>query len=150
MKRFLLALATLAPAIASAGSGPLKIDDVMPTGLTKNQAKQVLIVVLKHARFNLSTPGMYIDDDLHGPNGEPNRPGYYDFSLSYDTPKAGATNYLGYYSVNVRSGDVWEVESCKRYGFPKLRALQRKLKKRTGTALADERIARDEVGCPPK
>jgi len=152
MKRFAGLVVALALSGAQAAALPLccRGDSVAHSGLTKEQAKQVLIVVLKHEKFHLSVPGMYIDDDLYGPNGKPNRPGYFDFSLSYDTPKAGATAYLGYYAVNIKTGDVWEVESCMRYSFPALRILQQQISFRTGVSLLNEEAARDEVGCPPK
>jgi len=149
-KYLFFGLAAVALQSAFAAPRVLNFNDVSNDGLTKTQAKKLLIVVLKKEKYRLSDPGMYIDGDLAGKDGTPNRPGYYDFSLSYDTPKAGATAYLGYYSVNIKTGDVWEVESCFRYRFKSLRRLQTEIEKRTGTMLADEKVARDEVGCPPK
>jgi hypothetical protein len=122
--------------------------EVAKTGLTKEQAKQVLILVLKHEKYHLNAPGLYIEDDLHGPNGEVNRPGYIDFSLTYDAPNAGATAVLGYYAINVLTGDAWEVEDCKRYRFPALSQLQHKTQIQTGVTLAPIKVARQEVGCP--
>lgn len=138
----------LASAVAAAGALPFGADDVALSGLTTEQAKKVLIVVLKHEKYRLSDKGMFIDDNLLPPSGKPDRPGYIDFSLSWDNPKAGATAYLGYYSVNIKTGDVWEVESCIHYRFALLRALQRKIVQRTGTPLTNEDVARSEVGCP--
>jgi len=126
----------------------LNPSDVAKSGLTREQAKKVLLVVLRHEKYHLNTPGMYIEDDLHGPNGEANRPGYIDFALTYDSEKAGATAVLGNYSVNVLTGDVWEVESCKRYQFSVLRQLQTKIQSQTGVSLASLKQARQEVGCP--
>lgn len=143
-------LVLMASSFAFATPLPLAADEVASTGLTKEQAKQVLVLVLKHEKYRLSDKGIYIDGDLQNPNGKPDRPGYFDFSLSYENPKAGATAYLGYYSVNIKTGDVWEVESCVRYRFPALRRLQSEITKRTGVAISDEKVARDEVGCPPK
>jgi hypothetical protein len=125
-------------------------DDVASTGLTLQQARKVLVVVLKHEKFRLSDPALSIDDHVNGPSGDPDRPGYYNFSLAYENPKAGATAYLGYYAVNIKTGDVWEVESCVRYQFPALRALQREIGQRTGAPLASNKAARDEIGCPPR
>lgn len=152
MKHFVYALVVIGIVASVANADPilLNTDNIAKTGLTKQQAKQVLILVLEHDKFRLSAPGMFIDDDLQGPNGEPNRPGYFDFSLSYDTPKAGASAYLGYYSVNIKTGDVWEVESCIHYDFPELRKLQHKIVHQTGIHLLKEEVARNEVGCPPK
>ncbi len=144
IKHFLVVLVCLTASSTFANQLPLGADDVSITGLTKEQAKQVLILVLRQEKYHLSNSGMYIDSDLQS------QAGYYDFSLSYETPKAGATAYLGYYSINIKNGDVWEIESCIRYSFPSLRRLQREITRRTGVTLADEKVARDEVGCPPK
>lgn len=148
MTRLLFGL-TLALASTMAAAAPLPggADDVAPSGLTTEQAKKVLSVVLKREKYRLSDKGMFIDT-LVLPSGTPDRPGYVDFSLSWDNPKAGATAYLGYYSVNINSGDVWEVESCRHYRFPALRALQHAIVERTGAPLTNEDIARSEVGCP--
>jgi hypothetical protein len=150
IKRLLTVSASLIASSAFASPQAFNVDEVSSSGLTKEQAKQVLIVVLKHEKYRLSDPGMYIDGDLQNKDGTPNRPGYFDFSLSYETPKAGATAYVGYYSVNIKTGDIWEVESCLHYRFPALRRLQQQITKRTGTEIANAKIARDEVGCPPK
>jgi hypothetical protein len=148
MRRLWCVLVGILAATAQAKSLPFGANDVAPTGLNKQQVQQVLVVVLKHEKFRLSDPGMYIDSDLNGPNGDPDRPGYFNFSLSYENPKAAATAYLGDFAVNIKTGDVWETESCVRYRFPALRALQREIVRRTGTPLAAEKSARDEVGCP--
>jgi len=136
------------PYLTAHAATTLNPSDIAKTGLTKEQAKQVLILVLKHEKYHLSAPGMVIEDDLHGPNGEVNRPGYIDFSLSYDAPDAGATAVLGYYSINVLTGDAWEVEDCKRYQFPALSQLQREIQIQTGVTLAPAKVAHQEVGCP--
>jgi len=147
MKRFFCAAVTaLASAMTCAATLPVGADDVAPNGLTAAQAKQVLGVVLKHEKYRLSDKGMSIDT-LLPPSGKPDRPGYIDFSLSWDNPHAGATAYLGYYSVSIKTGDVWENESCVHYRFASLRALQRKIAERTGAPLPLEADARGEVGC---
>lgn len=151
IKRLLGILVCIAAPSSFANQLSFVAGDVPITGLTKEQAKQVLMLVLRQDKYHLSkNSGMYIDGDLQTPDGKPNRPGYYDFSLSYETPEAGATAYLGYYAVNIKTGDVWEVESCVHYNFQALRRIQREITRRTGTALTNEKTARDEVGCPPK
>lgn len=144
MRRFLPALVFAGSAMA--GEPGLSPDQIAATGLTKPQARAVLVVVLQHLKFKLNAPGMFLDGDL-GKSGAPIRPGYYDFSLSYDTPKAAATAYLGYYSVNIMTGDVWESEQCEHYSFPALRKLQKNIMRRTGTAMLPEDKARAGVGC---
>jgi hypothetical protein len=149
MMRFFAAILLLLATLTTATAGDsIALDPkaIQPSGLTKDQAKQVLIVVLKHLKFKLKTPGMYVDGDIGKP-GTQIRPGYYDFSLSFDTPKAAATAYLGYYSVDIMTGDVWESEQCEHYCFPALRKLQAQIMKRTGATMPSEEVSRETVGC---
>lgn len=148
MRCFLLGLvfAFGCAAGAMASEPLLKPDQIATTGLSKPQAKAVLILVLQHLKFKLNAPGMFLDGDL-GKNGVPIRPGYYDFSLSYDTPDAAAMAYLGYYSVNIMTGDVWESEQCEHYTFPALRKLQKQIMRRTGATMLSVAKARASVGC---
>jgi hypothetical protein len=89
--------------------------DVGAGGLTKDQAKQLLMLVLRHERYKLRKPGVFVDGDLKDDKGKPPHTGYFDFSVGYDSPKAGATEYWGLFAVSVRTGDVWELNSCKHY-----------------------------------
>ena len=86
-----LACTTLV-ACATDSLQPARIKD---SGLTREQAEQVLRVALKHQDYQLQRPGVFIDGDLQDENGKPPHPGYYDFSLGYNDPKAGATEYWG-------------------------------------------------------
>lgn len=128
---------------SSASQNYFEKESIQPSGLSIPQAKKVLIAVLKHEKYNLSRRGMAIEDDL-----KPMRPGYYDFSLIYDSPNAGATDVLGLYSVNILTGDVWENEQCIRYQFKKLRDIQGEIRRSTGKSIALDAVARAEVGCP--
>lgn len=128
---------------------PVLLDgkEVGPTGLTKMQAKQVLVTVLMHEKFKLAKPGVSINDDLLGPDGKPPHPGYYDFSIGYDSPSAGATEYVGLFSVSTATGDVWETNLCKRYVFPALKATQKAIMKQTGKTFESEKRERRGLGC---
>ncbi len=145
-RKLLLTTAFLACA-ANAQTGLLANEQVTKSGLSKQQAKQVLIVVLKHLKFKLTKEGMYIDDDLSDSHGNPIHPGYYDFALTYDTPKAAATDVLGTYSVNVLTGDVLDNTLCKRYSFPNLMRVQKEISKKTGVALLPKKAALQQMGC---
>ncbi|MGP8539906.1 hypothetical protein HBO40_02630 [Pseudomonas protegens] len=138
-----LACTTLV-ACASDSLQPARIKD---SGLTREQAEQVLRVALKHQDYQLQRPGVFIDGDLQDENGKPPHPGYYDFSLGYNDPKAGATEYWGLFSVSLNTGDTWEINSCKRLDGAELRALQRRVMARTGKSLADEKSQREGLGC---
>ncbi len=148
MKRMICGLCLISVAFsAEVGAAPFKSAEVRENGLTKDQAKQVLMVVLRHEKYRLSMPGVFIDGNLADEQGNPPHPGYFDFSLGYDSPKAGATDYLGLFSVSVKTGDVWEINSCKNFHFPALAQLQAMIMKRTKQTFAGEKDARKGLGC---
>lgn len=138
-----LASATLSACAASA----LPPAQIKPQGLSRAQAQQVLVVALKPQHYKLDKPGAFIDGDLADDNGNPPHPGYFDFSLGYNDPKAGATEYWGLFSVSVLTGDVWEINSCKRLAGPALKQLQAQIMSRTGKTLSDEAGQRQGLGC---
>ena len=92
-------------------------------------------------------PGLFIDRDISGANGQAMRPGYIDFALTYDTPSAAATDVLGTWSVDILTGDVLENTRCKRYRFAGLKRLQAAISARTGVALPPEKLALGRIGC---
>lgn len=122
--------------------------NIQPTGLTAEQAKQVMAIVMKHLHNNLSDSetwieGPYIDKET----GKPVEPGYYHFGLiDYDS-KGGAADTLGSFLVNAVTGDVWDIEICKRYRFPALSTIQERIMAKTGKRLATEGEAKEELGC---
>lgn len=148
MSRMLLLVFAITASVASAKEPTtIPLDQITSEGLSRGQAKQVLIVVLKHQRYKLGKSGVFIDGDLTDENGKPPHPGYFDFSLGYDSPKAGATEYWGLFSVSVSTGDVWETNTCKRFVFPALQRIQKNIMERTGKTMADEKAQRRGLGC---
>jgi hypothetical protein len=119
---------------------------MQPYGLTQEQAKKVLIIVLKHSRFNLRKSGVFIEN-LINEKGRPYHPGHFEFSLGYSDPNAGAIEYWGMYSVSAFTGDVWETHTCENFSFPELQDVQREIRARTKKTLADERVTRRGFGC---
>ncbi len=144
---WLLGLALAGSTLAACASDALQPAQIKASGLTREQAERVLRVALKHQDYQLQRPGVFIDGDLQDENGQPPHPGYYDFSLGYNDPKAGATEYWGLFSVSLNTGDTWEINSCKRLDGAELRALQRRVMARTGKTLADEKVQRLGLGC---
>ncbi|MGC5698783.1 hypothetical protein J4P02_01110 [Pseudomonas sp. NFXW11] len=145
-KAWLLGL-SLASITLNAWAGALLPAQVQQGGLSREQAEQVLRVALEHQDYQLNKPGVFIDGDLQDDNGKPPHPGYFDFSLGYNDPKAGATEYWGLFSVSTSTGDVWEINSCKRLAGNQLRALQAQIMNRTGKTLVDEEAQRQGLGC---
>jgi hypothetical protein len=73
--------------------------------------------------------------DIDGPfkvdPGIPSERGFWEFGLTYDSPKLGATQVLGRYAVSRLTGDAWETNLCKRYDFPSLKRIQSAIMART-------------------
>ncbi|NHZ64892.1 hypothetical protein [Massilia genomosp. 1] len=128
-------------AMSPAFAQSLLAKDVKPSGLTLTQSKQVLRVVMKHERYKVASPKLWID----GPwltDGKPVVSGYYHFGVIY------VTNTQGHYAVNTSTGDVWDVEACERYAFPALLEIQKRISLKTGKELASDDDARSQLGCP--
>jgi hypothetical protein len=140
-----LLLLLSASAIAG-GQAALDADKISPQGLSRDQAEAVLRVVLKHQRYDPNKLGMDIHA-LHKKDGSDPHPGFYDFSFIYDTPTSGATEVLGAYAVSRFTGDVWEVNLCKRYSMRDLKNLQKIIMERTGKTFAGEKKERLGLGC---
>lgn len=132
---------------AWAGTQVLNPAQVASSGLTRAQAQQVLLLVLKQQRFKLDLPGMLIDSDITDANGQPMRPGYVDFALTYDSPDAAATDVLGTWSVDMLTGDALDNTRCSRYRFAKLVRLQKGIAARTGASLPPLVVALGRIGC---
>ncbi|WP_414162818.1 hypothetical protein ACMGGS_11820 [Superficieibacter sp. BNK-5] len=111
-------------------------------GLTKTEAEALLITALKYEEYNLSLSGVFIDDDL-----SPADPYYYEMGVGYDTPKAGAVEYWGLFSVSPKTGDIWEEYSCERISSSALQKIQQEIMKKTGATFASEVVQRRGLGC---
>ncbi len=133
-----LALITFA---ITADAAALEQAAIAKSGLTVEQARQIMMLVLKHEHFPLNKDGFYVEAL---PNSEP---GYQDFGVTLDSPDAGATTALGSFAVSRMTGDVWETNLCKRYNFDELRQLQAHIMKRTGQTFKTERAKRLGLGC---
>ncbi|AZC26687.1 MULTISPECIES: hypothetical protein [Pseudomonas] len=142
-----LGLSLACAGLSACAQSALQPTQIASTGLSREQAQQVLLVALKHQDYPMSKPGVFVDGDLQDESGKPPHPGYFDFSLGYNDPKAGATEYWGLFSVSLNTGDVWEINSCKRLDGGELRALQGQIMGRTGKTLVDEEPQRQGLGC---
>ncbi|EAW8149236.1 hypothetical protein I7044_004068 [Salmonella enterica subsp. enterica] len=141
---FLLASAVC---YAQGDASEFNLSDINREGMTKAQAEKLLIIALRHQNYNLSLEGIFIDGDLQDEQGNAPHPGYYDFSLGYDKPTAGATDYLGLFSVSPETGDIWEINECERVVFPELQKIQQGIMKKTGATFASEMVQRRGLGC---
>ncbi|EPK7286155.1 hypothetical protein [Citrobacter farmeri] len=123
------------------------LSDVSRNGMTKAQAEKLLIIALKYEKYNFSIPGAFVDGDLQDKQGNAPHPGYYDFSVGYDTSKAGAIEYWGLFSVSPSTGDIWEINECERISFPELKNIQTEIMKKTGVTFSNEKVQRRGLGC---
>ncbi|MDR2208945.1 MAG: hypothetical protein LBE22_08255 [Azoarcus sp.] len=148
MNRMLLAFAAVASVASAKDPAAISIGSIAQEGLSVDQAKQVLVIVLEHEGYKLKNSGMFLES-MAGEDKfkKPFVPGYSSFSLDYADPDAGALENLGLFSVSVFTGDVWEIHSCKRFDFPVLQRLQEHIMKQTGKTRVDEKEQRKGLGC---
>jgi hypothetical protein len=134
------------PVVSAAGAPAIRLGEIHPQGLTLAQAKRVLVFVLKHEGYSVNKPGVFIED-LVDNKGNSSLPGYFQFSLGYDNPKAAALEYSGLYAVSVSSGETWEIHQCKTFSFPALQRVQRQIRAKTKKTAQEERVLRRGLGC---
>ena len=115
-------------------------EQVTANGLTNEQAEEIVKIVIKHDKYDLSKKGMYIDKLSLSPIDE-----YIAFSLNYDTPADGATDILGTYRVNLKTGDIWEVNHCSRYHFAELEKIQKNIMKKTSVTMPQKHDIEDGI-----
>jgi len=133
--------------MACAAATVFDADEVQATGLTKEQARQILALVLKHKHYDLSMPGMLVNDDLSSANGISPHPGYIDFNVVYTSSTAGLDDYDGLFVVSPATGDIWELNDCTHFVYADLKHVQELIMQRTGKTLAGEVAQRSMLGC---
>ncbi|NHZ93794.1 hypothetical protein F2P45_33055 [Massilia sp. CCM 8733] len=82
---FVMAVGIATSMIAVAGTPSIDLGKIHPQGLTRSQARQVLVFVLTREGYRLKRRGVFIED-LTGDDGRLSPPGHVSFGLSYDTP----------------------------------------------------------------
>ncbi len=144
--KLIVLLLLVLPYVVLADPASIGLSKLSAKGLSKEQAKQVLLAALEHEKYSPSSPGMYIES-LTKKNGTAIHSGYYDFGLSYESPDAGATQTMGLFAISRFTGDVWELNLCRRYSFSKLDKLQKAITQVTKKTFADEKKQRRGLGC---
>lgn len=119
---------------------PVISGQIQHDGLTPEQARALLIMVLKHETLFIDKPGFNIEHIEFVPE-------YINFHVTWDSPDTAATDVIGEFVVSPRTGDVWESNMCKQYAFSELKRLQTEIMKRTGWTLAGELKEREGLGC---
>lgn len=153
MKRILFALLLLIPgAVLGAKPWSLNAAQIAESGLTEQQAEQVLRLALQQSKYrkHFVSPHSYIEDGFVNQDGTPKTAGFYMFRLAYDGPKATMTWYFGPFLVSQKTGDVWDVSlssGCVNFHSAALTRIQATIMKKTKTAIEDEKALRNNFDC---
>lgn len=132
--------------VATAATPTIDLGKVHPQGLTRSQARQLLVFVLTREGYTLKKRGVDIED-LTGDDGKLSIPGHVSFGMSYDSPKQLAVASWGLFAVSMSSGEMWEINRCEKFSFPALLQIQAAIRTATNISEENERIERRGLGC---
>lgn len=114
--------------------------------LTQGQARELARLVAGHEQIDVSSEWIEFDSmDA----GAPYLPGFASFVVMREAQKPGPDTTLRRYAVNRTSGNVWEMTLCRKYEFPALAALRKKLTGHAEAGKAADAAERKELGCLP-
>lgn len=147
--RLLLPLgASLAVLLASAPGPAGQTTAARPERrITTRQAQRIVGLVARHDGIDLSDSHVEVNSM---DNGTEFIPGYSSFIIIRESSTPGPDETLRRYTVNRRSGDVWEMNLCMHYDFPELTRMRRALALRTAPAAGDLAAESKELGCTEK
>jgi hypothetical protein len=112
--------------------------------LTAHQAHQMAVLVAKHENIDLSDTHIEMNSmDL----GREFIPGFASFIVIKESTSPGPDETLRRYTVNRRSGDVWEINLCTHYDFPELTRMRRTFTLADAASAADIASEGKELGC---
>lgn len=114
--------------------------------LTQGQARQLARLVAWHEHIDLNNQWIEFDSmDA----GAAYLPGFSSFIVVRDASTPGPDTTLRRYAVNLKSGNVWEMTLCRKYEFPALAALRKKLTGHAKASKAEDLAERKALGCVP-
>lgn len=125
---------------SSCAATPVISGQIRHDGLSTDQTRELLVMMLRHEKLFINKPGFSIETVRI-------IPGYINFHVTWDSPKAAATDVIGEFAVSPLTGDIWEINNCKRYSFKQLSQVQAEITKQTGKTFADEATVRQGMGC---
>ncbi|HLI03960.1 MAG TPA: effector immunity protein Tgi2PP, partial [Terracidiphilus sp.] len=112
--------------------------------LTRAQARALAVTVARHEGIPVTDEHIEIDTmDV----GAPYLPGFASFLVLRESTTPGPDTTLARYAVNRRSGNVWEMTECRRYDFPALKALRKRLTGHATASRAADAAERKALGC---
>jgi Effector immunity protein Tgi2PP len=141
----LLAGAAISPAIAqSAAPSSAQAPAPAQHRLTTRQARQLVLLVLRHDHIDLSDTHIELNSmDL----GHVFIHGFVSYSIIRESTTPGPDETLRRYAVSRGTGDVWEINLCTHYDFPQLTRLRQSLIGQAVASGADIAAQSKELGC---
>jgi hypothetical protein len=116
-------------------------------GLSESQARQMVVLVARHDRIDLTDTHIELNSmDL----GAEFIRGYSSFIVIKESSTPGPDETLRRYTVNRRTGDVWEMTLCRHYDFPELQRMRLSFGGQRNTGAGDLAAQSRELGCSGK
>lgn len=112
--------------------------------LTQGQARELARMVARYEHIDLTNQWIEFDSmDA----GAPYLRGFSSFTVVREARTPGPDRTLRRYAVNRTTGNVWEMTLCRKYDFPALAALRKKLTGRAEATAAEDAAERKDLGC---
>ncbi len=121
--KWTLALALACAALSASGAADI-VETIVVTELKPGDATDLMNELVREQQWKKKAIGF----SYEGPRT--NVPGYFAFDMYRSNPK-GMDAVQGSVAVDARTGDVFDVTSCKRYRSPGLTKLQHAIWKHT-------------------
>jgi hypothetical protein len=112
--------------------------------LTEGQAKQMVLLVAKHDRIDLSDTHIEVNSmDVNAAF----IPGFSSFIVIRESTTPGPDQTLRRYAVNRNTGDVWELTLCTHYSFAALQCMRIQFSGLKPTEPAELAAESRQLGC---
>jgi hypothetical protein len=92
----------------------IELGRIASDGLSAEQARKILDYVLEYEKVKPNLPHTFIEDGFLSKNMGSPFSKYYTFVLYHSDPNAAALSKLGWFAVSKDTGDVFEINTCKR------------------------------------
>ena len=112
--------------------------------LTQGQARELAQRVAKYEHIDLKNPWIEFDSM---DEGAPYLRGFWSFTVVREAQTPGPDTTLRRYAVNRTTGDVWEMTLCRKYDFPALATMRKKLTGHAEAMAAEGEAERKALGC---